>query len=240
MPEETTAGLLMSDLKTRVQETTGLEVITLDSLNVAIRNAFADMTSRGYREFKEVILSDVDFSVLTPTKLVYELPGDVRKILRVKAKRSSGVDSVARISLANPAIDARVDHSSGEYCVDFTNIGSSSVYYIKNGVLYVEYPGGQPNITELNVQYYKKLTAPEWAKDIQDIDEIVIDIRTELFEALVFYCCYFYYLRFLKDPERIQQALSQYKYFMEDILYELNYEDSFNETDSVIQTGDFD
>ena len=47
------------DFYERVLETTGLDVMTLGSLKASIKNCMADLTSRGYRVFKEKTLKDL-------------------------------------------------------------------------------------------------------------------------------------------------------------------------------------
>ena len=45
--------------------------------------------------------------------------------------------------------------------------------------------------------------------------------HTRIEDALVFYAAYFYYSRFIKDVEKIQLYLNNYKYYVEDITHEL-------------------
>ena len=48
-----TRMIKLIDLYNRIVETTGLDVMTLGSLRAAIANCMADLTSRGYKIFKE-------------------------------------------------------------------------------------------------------------------------------------------------------------------------------------------
>jgi hypothetical protein len=86
--------------------------------------------------------------------------------------------------------------------------------------------------------YYQRLIAPKVDSTIEDIDQleqITFDIREEFEDAIVFYAAYFYYSRYIKDADKIQFYLSQYKYYVEDLTHELAYEDDFNEEDAVIK-----
>ena len=85
--------------------------------------------------------------------------------------------------------------------------------------------------------YYARLIAPEFNTNVDDVNELKsvdIPIREEFEDALVFYAAYFYYSRFIKDVEKIQLYLNNYKYYVEDITHELAYEDEFFEEDSII------
>ena len=57
---------------------------------------------------------------------------------------------------------------------------------------------------------------------------------------MVLYAAYFYTARVLKDSDKINLALSNYKYYIEDIVHELSYEDEFNEEDAVVKLEEDD
>ena len=71
------------DLYTRVVETTGLDIVTLDSLNTAVANCMADLTSRGYRTFAEKHLEDITYSQ-SENLIEFSQPTDVRKNLYIR------------------------------------------------------------------------------------------------------------------------------------------------------------
>ena len=64
---------------------------------------------------------------------------------------------------------------------------------------------------------------------------IEFNIREEFEDAVVLYAAYFYYSRYIKDTDKIQLYLSNYKYYVEDLTHELAYEDDFNEEDAIIK-----
>jgi hypothetical protein len=72
------------DLYSRVVETTGLEVITTDSINAAISNCFADLTSRGYRDFEELDYPKEEIQEYKNNLSIVDLPTNVRKIIYVR------------------------------------------------------------------------------------------------------------------------------------------------------------
>jgi hypothetical protein len=112
-----------------------------------------------------------------------------------------------------------------------------AIFYIKDDRLIIEYDMELQAIVNFKFGYYSKLMAPVIAEsltDEQNLANIDIDIREEFEDALVFYAAYFYYTRFVKDAEKIQMYLNQYKWYVEDITHELAYEDEFFEEDSIV------
>jgi hypothetical protein len=61
-----------------------------------------------------------------------------------------------------------------------------------------------------------------------------LGIREEFEDAVVLYCVYFFYQRYLKEDTKVQVALNNYKYLVEDLLHELAYEDTYNDNDIII------
>lgn len=320
------------DLYDRIVETTGLDVMTLGSLRAAIANCMADLTSRGYKIFKEYHLKDLlnaeltyawveienpteiqlssaeDFNpkkkykegdvviskkhysinmagswekikepkpehiikakrfistkeyknndiVYIPVKIsVYapsgfkrnfilesnflkvKLPTDIRKILYLRLYLSENATVAKRVNLTDSRIQCL--YKNGSFRSKLNDW--EAIYYTINDDIYIEWSDTfGKNIQELSFGYYQKLFLKEGfpvdANDIEDMATYELDIRPEFEDALVFYAAYFYYSRFVKDTDKINHYLSQYKYYIEDITHELGYEDEYNEEDAVIK-----
>jgi len=223
------------DLYSRVVETTGLEVITTDSINAAISNCFADLTSRGYRDFEELDYPKEEIQEYKNNLSIVDLPTNVRKIIYVRVYFETEADIADRIPLADSHVQSLI--KDGEFRSDVLNMGKRLIYYVKNNKLYIEWLGIKTPIY-IRVGIHKKLEVPRLATNeitsSEDIGSIEIDIRKEFEDALVLYSIYFFFARELKDNERMVFHLNQYKYYVEDILHELNDEDIFQEDDVVV------
>lgn len=235
------------DLYNRILETTGLEVMTLGSLEASCKNCFADLTSRGYKEYKELTLKDFlskDEDVnakINGNMLILTIPEGVSisetLSLKLYFNESCGVKAI-RYSLTNKRLGAR--YFNGEFRSIVPE--KSAIFYIKNNKIYIEWDTSFGyNIKNLVYSYYSRLTCPSFPTDEEfknnenALKDVVIDIKKEFEDALVFYGAYFYYSRYQKDTDKIQLYLNQYKYFIEDITHELAYEDIYNEEDACIK-----
>lgn len=223
------------DLYTRVLETTGLEVMTVESLKTAVANCMADLTSRGYKTFNELHLADWEEPVIKDNWIKLKLPKDVRKIVYLRLFFDQGAVIAQRYSLSNKRVACR--YINGEFR-SLIELGQA-IYYTKGDYIYIEWHTScGMEIEDISFGYYQKLSMPEnfpTEDDIKDFETCEIDIRPEFEDAIVFYAAYFYYARYQKDNDKIQHYLSQYKYYVEDITHELAYEDEFNEEDAVIK-----
>lgn len=227
------------DLYNRVVETTGLDVMTIESLKAAIANCMADLTSRGYRVFKEYKLSEgtTEFTFVKKyeddTMLVLNLPSDIRKTLYCKVFFPHNAAQAVRYSLSNRKVQARYIDGQFRTVLSTDNV----VYFIKGDQLVIEWISSYGPVQDIILGYYACIKAPTFDANVTDIEQlgsVEIDIRPEFEDALVFYAAYFYYSRYVKDTEKIQLYLNNYKYYVEDITHELAYEDEYFEDDSVV------
>ena len=225
------------DFYERVIETTGLDVMTLPSIKAAIKNCMADLTSRGYRIFCEKQLKDFTNPYIDKTMIEVDLPKNVRKILYCKVFFNNNAVGATRYSLSNKRVSCM--YINGKFRSHLQS--NQAIFFVKGDKLIIEWHPAFGDVTDISFGYYQKLEAPEFNADVSDIQQlrgVTIDIREEFEDALVFYAAYFYYSRYVKDTDKIQLYLSNYKYYVEDITHELAYEDEFFEEDTVIKTED--
>ena len=249
------------DLYNRVIETTGLDVMTIESVQAAVANCMADLTSRGYKCFKEIELKDLlkedkllidkaktmkeepDINLINvlyqdDVSLKFRMPKDLRKTLYCKLYFPTKSCKATRYSVSNPRIDCKV--IDGQFRTEI-DPKSAAIFYSKNDIVIIEWRKELQHLINFQYGYYQKLTAPRIAtqyKNLQELADIEIDIRPEFEDALVLYAVYFYYSRYLKDTDKITLYQNQYKYYIEDIIHELSYEDDFFEEDAVITTDE--
>ena len=223
----------LMDLYTRVVETTGLDVITLDSLNTAVANCMADLTSRGYRTFAEKHLEDLSYKQ-NKNLITFQQPSDVRKNLYIRLFLNNEAIIATRYSLSNKRVACK--YEEGAFRSLLTQ--GQAIYYVKGDTIVIEWDPRLGDIQDICYGYYQRLIAPKVDSTIEDVEQletIEFDIREEFEDALVLYTAYFYYSRYIKDADKIQFYLSNYKYYVEDLTHELAYEDDFNEEDAVIK-----
>ena len=221
------------DLYERIIETTGLDVMTLGSIKAAIKNCMADLTSRGYRVFKEIQLKDLKNAYIDNTMIETNLPTDVRKILYCKVFFNNNAVIARRYSLSNKRVACQ--YINGKFRSSLQT--NEAIFFVKGDKLIIEWHPAFGNLTDINFGYYQRLEAPDFddtVSDIQQLKNVEINIRPEFEDALVFYAAYFYYARYVKDTDKIQLYLSNYKYYVEDITHELAYEDEFFDPKSLI------
>jgi len=219
----------------RVVETTGLDVLTLESLTTAIENCIADLSSRGYRELAEISITE--YTNHGNNMVSFPQPSDTRKILYIKAFFPDGIFNAARVSLAEPHLGTRyVNGSTARSNLYLMN--QNCIYYVKGGTIYIEWLGNSLPVS-FTYGYNKIISIPTFTtKTDGSLADIEIPIRKEFEDALVMYGCFFYTQRYLKDLEKTSMFLNQYKYYVEDIMHELAYEDSYATTAEVVVLDD--
>ena len=237
--------MTLLDLYLRDIGTTGLDVMDLNSLKAAVSNCMADLTSRGYKVFNEKLLLTNDdnekLEIIEQKNGYVELkaPKDIRKIVYVKVFFEQDADMATRLSLSNPRVQCKYDVEQKIFRSVLER--SQTIFYVKNDKIYIEWDTDmRNNLCQIAFGYYQKLYCPDNfptdPNDAKDMQKVNIDIRPEFEDALVFYAAYFYTARYIKDTDKINLYLSNYKYYVEDIVHELSYEDDFNEEDAIIKT----
>lgn len=220
--------MTLEELATRVVETTGLDVATIQSVSTAVANCYADLTSRGYRLFREATYSNVTQSNGTAH---ISSPPKLRKTLYCRVQFTNGVAIAIRLNVSNPLI-LSVATADGFR----TPIGQKEViFYTKDTTVYFEWNQSYYGaIVNIYYGYYERLAAPPMAVSEEDLQNTVLGIREEFEDAVVLYCVYFFYQRYLKEETKVQTALNNYKYLVEDLLHELAFEDTYNDNDAII------
>jgi hypothetical protein len=226
----------LKELYERVVETTGLDVVTLGSLQTAVSNCMADLTSRGYRLFKEITLTSLASEDIITNEVGFleiKIPvAQIRKVLYTKIFLPAFGVVAKRYSLSNPNVQK--NYYMGRFR---TWLGPHrAVFFIKDDRLIIEWDLELGDLVDFKFGFYSRLVAPTISNvsDEENLENVEIDIREEFEDALVFYAAYFYYGRFMKDTEKVQMYLNQYKYYVEDITHELAYEDEFFEEDAIV------
>lgn len=231
--------MTLYDLYLRIIGTTGLDVIEPISLRACIANCFADLTSRGYKLFKELHLNDFNSVERDDNWMCLNIPSDIRKITYLRLYLNNDATVAVRVPLTDKRIQCRYVNGKFRSKLD----DWEAIFYILNDKLYIEWNKSLGDtVYEISFGYYQKLYAPEMPVDPDKLvlKDITLDIRPEFEDALVLYAAYFYTQRVLKDSDKTNLALSNYKYYVEDIIHELSYEDEFNEEDAVIKIEEDD
>lgn len=236
--------LTYKKLYQRVRESTGLDVLTPGTVQSIIENCDADLTGRGYRDFIEVTLEPIRAKREDETekefeealKLMYEdhgyglysfdLPKDLRRILYLKVATDYKMYQGLRLSITSDRINNRI-LEGGILRSAFTNIEQGLLFYTNNGKVFFELRDRQADVVTVKFGYDKKIMVPEEPK-VEDFEITEIPIRQEFEDAIVLYGIYQVYLRYGKEIEKIQLALNNYKYFVEDMVSTLAHEDDYD------------
>ncbi len=225
----------LADLKTNVEETLGLDVISFKSLLVCVNNCISILHTKEYRSFVEAEFPIVDktypVSITTPTNLM--------QILYVKIKTTDGIFLIERVSLSQPGLQSR--KVGDVYRVNGTS--GTTVYYEKLGKIYIDTMNDSMVIEEVILGYYKtidklSLTLSETglfgdAESDPVVEQIEIDVREDFEEAFTWYGLQFYSTRFKFRPEQTKEFNNTFKYFIEDMSNQLDKEDLYYENNYI-------
>ena len=276
----------------RIRESTGLDVLTENVLQTIIENCFADVTSRGYREFNEEIwlappkkkqepytqedydyleeklnseepnftqedLDRYDFNndnqitiedlnelsnwidVKTYVDLdkglfKITIPDDYRKTLHLKVVVNNKVYLGERLALTDERVNSIVVEDWPKVVrSNFAYLDKDTIFYTKGNEMFIENRFRHKKPMEIRLGYDKRLIAPK-QPNLKDYDTTVINVRREFEDALVLFGIFFLLQRYSKDTDRVQMALNNYKYYVEDLTYTLAYEDNYHDEDGTI------
>lgn len=276
----------------RIRESTGLDVLTENVLQTIIENCFADVTSRGYREFNEEIYhmppkrfqepyTQEDYEYLegklneeeptfTPKDIArydfnndgeitqadleelqkwvdvktyvdldkglfkIKIPDDYRKTLHLKVIVNNKVYRGERLALTDERVNSIVVEDWPKVVrSNFAYLDKDTIFYTKENDMYIENRFRHKKPMQIRLGYDKRLIAPK-QPNLKDYDTTVINVRREFEDALVLYGIFFLLQRYSKDTDRVQMALNNYKYYVEDLTYTLAYEDNYHDEDGTI------
>ena len=156
------------DLYERIIETTGIDVMTLGSIKAAIKNCMADLTSRGYRVFKELQLKDLKDAYIDNTMIETNLPIDVRKILYCKVFFNNNAVIARRYSLSNKRVACQ--YINGKFRSSLQT--NEAIFFVKGDKLIIEWHPAFGNLTDINFGYYQRLEAPDFDDTVSDIQQL--------------------------------------------------------------------
>lgn len=241
--------LTYKTLYRRIRESTGMDVLTTGAIQTIIENCLADLTSRGHRNFEEKVCylyrekdeNETQEQYDELRKWMYEplgyglyklpLPENCRRILYLKLASTYRMYNGLRLSITDDRIN-NVTVDMGKMRTAFTNLEWNVIYYTNGDDIFIETRDREMKLTDLRLGYDKKIIVPEEPK-LKEFENTVIDIRQEFEDALVLYGIYFIYNRYSKEVERIQMALNNYKYYVEDITATLSHEDDYTRPQGV-------
>lgn len=207
----------------RIRESTGLDVLTPGTMQAIVENSMADLASRGYRDFVEV---SIEAENLGDGLYCFALPEDLRRILYLKVAANGIMYKGLRLSVTDDRIN-NIITSDKNLRTSFVNIEQGLIFYTNNDKVYFELRDRNAELIDVRFGYDKKITVPT-EPDVKDYDEAVINVRREYEDAIVLYGIYQIYNRYGKEFERIQMALNNYKYYVEDITATVAHEDDYD------------
>ena len=225
----------------RIRESTGLDVLTENVLQTIIENCFADITSRGYREFNEQIYipekieeEDMTFENLGYGLYCIDIPEDYRRTLHLKVTVNNKVYLGQRLSLTDERINSIVvGNDKKSVRSNLAYLDKDVIFYTKGDKLFIECRFRDKEVYDIRLGYDKRLIAPK-QPDLKSYDTTEIICRREFEDAIVLFGVYFLLQRYSKDTDRVQMALNNYKYYVEDLTYTLAYEDNYTDEDGII------
>lgn len=225
----------------RIRESTGLDVLTENVLQTIIENCFADITSRGYREFNEQVYikeseneEDKLFESLGQGLYSIEIPEDYRRTLHLKVTVNNKVYLGHRLALTDERVNSIVvGNENKDVRTNFAYLDKDVIFYTKGDKMYIECRFRDKEVYDIRLGYDKRLIAPK-QPDLKKYDETEIICRREFEDAIVLYGIFFLLQRYSKDTDRVQMALNNYKYYVEDLTYTLAYEDNYTDEDGII------
>jgi hypothetical protein len=220
------------ELRDLVVDTLGEDIIDTETLLSGVSNAFADISSRGYRDFEIKKYFPTDLIVNKDGYAKFDLPKNLSKILYIKIFHKLGVSTPTRFNVSNPFIESLRD-TDGIYRTNLISLNQFSIFYTKEKKCFIEFLSTKGVIEFIEVGYNRRLIPHKKSESDEDITDIDIEVREELASALVFYLTWFFAVRQNESPERLSMHYNVYKYYMEDMLSELQHEDSYTSVSGI-------
>jgi hypothetical protein len=216
-------------LKRRIQETLGQDVVSTLSLVTMVNNCTAVLQSKDYRQHEEVVIEPNNdrwpYEFTLPTHP--DGASKIKRILSVHLKNDVVFQRAQRISLAD--ITKQVNNR-GDFRVVNYNIPT---YYIKGTTLYLDINAdAQDTVESITVGFYNTFQKLPMTLTDSELSTTIIPIRTEFEDVYVFYGLMFYSQRYKARPEVTEDYNNMFRYFMEDMSYQLDLEDQYYEQES--------
>lgn len=220
----------LMDLKTNIQETLGMDIISAQSLVVCVNNCISVLQSKEYKEFETHTEPTNERSL----PITIDAPSNKRQTVFVKVITDHGEFKAYRVPLTEPGLKSRV--IDDVYRMDIP--GRDFIYYEQGGKIIVD-ASSDVDIKEIEVGLYVQLTkVPIGTTEEQiagkgeegDIDYIKpaeVHIRQHFEDAFTFYGLLFYAQRFKFRPETISEYSNTFRYFVEDMGNQMDKEDMF-------------
>lgn len=206
-------------LKTNIEETLGMEIVSVNSLIVCVNNCISLLHSKEYREFEEVEIdiSEIDFPIDIPS------PEDKREILYLKIKTPQKIFNATRVPVDKEGLQGRVINDQYRLNSDRGEV----IFYELNKRIHIDSPLHNDVYEKAIIGYYKRIPKVPMTLELKDLFEHEVKIREEFEDALTFYGLMFYSNRFKFRPETIEQYNDAFRYFVEDMANQLDREDMF-------------
>lgn len=209
----------LGTLKMNIEETLGMEIISLNSLIVCVNNCISLLHSKEYREFQEDVIdiSGVDFPIDIPS------PEGKREILYLKIKTPHKIFNATRVPVDKEGLQGRVINDQYRVNSDAGRV----IFYELNKRIYVDSPLHNDQYEEAIIGYYKRIPKVPVDLTLEQMFDYKVEIREEFEDALTFYGLMFYSNRFKFRPETIEQYNDSFRFFVEDMANQLDREDMF-------------
>jgi hypothetical protein len=163
-----------------------------------------------------------------------KIPDDYRKTLHLKVIVNNKVYRGERLALTDERVNSIVVEDWPKVVrSNFAYLDKDTIFYTKENDMYIENRFRHKKPMQIRLGYDKRLIAPK-QPNLKDYDTTVINVRREFEDALVLYGIFFLLQRYSKDTDRVQMALNNYKYYVEDLTYTLAYEDNYHDEDGTI------
>lgn len=213
-------------LKRRIQETLGQDVVSTLSLVTMVNNCTSVLQSKDYRQYRSEIIEPNNNKWPYEFTLPRHLNGQtkVKRLLSVHLKNDVVYQRCQRISLAD--ITKQINNR-GDFRIVNYNIPT---YYVEDHKLYLDINADAiDDIESIKIGYYENFQKLPMTIQDNQLNTTIIPIREEFEDVYVFYGLMFYSQRFKARPEVTTEYNNMFRFFMEDMSYQLDIEDQYFE-----------